>query len=488
MANGSFFALGDIVKTMRLDEEGHRFLQLHLQNQEVVITNLSEKRKLCHCIYFVCNRMLTLVQSPDDVADPTILGDTASLLTFLLAEYPSCLPEEYRDEAAQLLEVMLGKCVRRIAEAAQLQITDFSVAINQLVEFIGSLQLGNARILLVELPIGNSIAVKLIVHSLGKLGISFEVVRSSLSRNDAAKHGMTRERLLLDTLTEFGLQDNDIILYIDEWLTGSNFYRICRILKRVIRNNPNIFLLPVGLLSEAAPLNEKFESQHRPSHDSICQRFGIDGGRLRYIIRPVPTRFPREGYFFWSEHDRTSGYRKMQFLGSFFSSLDATVQKLRDSTDELLRAKMLLVTELAKQLENDIEKTKMLGEVARANGPFEEIFDESYADYEQSRQKLSELQHESNLGTASNPEDALDEVSRLIYDQIKDGKAKFCVELALLHMHESPDLNPHDRYYFKSHAPVIYELEGEYKRLHELWMSILLQKLESGEITDETRD
>jgi len=104
-------------------------------------------------------------------------------------------------------------------------------------EFFRTLALGRSRILLVDLPVGNSLAVKLLKNLLASK-YSVEVIRISLSRNDASTKGITRRDLLERRLREARISNNDIVVYLDEWNTGVNFNKVAGMLRKLVPEGP----------------------------------------------------------------------------------------------------------------------------------------------------------------------------------------------------------------------------------------------------------
>src|SRR5262249_45064542 len=147
------------------------------------------------------------------------------------------------------------------------------------------------------------------------------------------------------------------------------------------------------------------------SHDDLLKKVGRTGEEFRRVFPPLPSRFPRgEGmYFFWSEHDRTAGYRKMQVLGSLLSSIDAAVTRVADDQEAFKQAWVVTLEQFADKLagakERGISETTMRRlDVAR------EMFDKSREAYAECYPELEAVDHPSNRGEVSDPERALAEV------------------------------------------------------------------------------
>ena len=103
-----------------------------------------------------------------------------------------------------------------------------------------------------ECPVGNTLASKLLLALLTDYGYSVQLVRVTPSRNDRRTLGLTRAELLSRRLDQFGLRSHDLVVYVDEWNTGTNFNRIAGYISQYVGRMPGVFLLPVALLSPNA--------------------------------------------------------------------------------------------------------------------------------------------------------------------------------------------------------------------------------------------
>ena len=189
--------------------------------------------------------------------------------------------------------------------------------------FLGGLAMGEGRIVLIEMPSGNSVPVKMLASLFGKES-RVQIVRAALSRKHPTAAGITRRQLLEEQLQQARLRPSDVLVYFDEWETGSNFNTICEFLRKIVPKGT--FVFPAAFQTDAAARHERYNS-FCVGHDKLMKAWGVPGDRFRRFIPPLPSTLAG-GYFFWSEHDRTAGYRKMQIHGSVFSSIDETVELL----------------------------------------------------------------------------------------------------------------------------------------------------------------
>jgi len=135
--------------------------------------------------------------------------------------------------------------------------------------FLGTLTLGTARLFLIDLPVGNSLPMELLRTALAQTR-PVTVLRSALSRNDSKRAGITRRELLTELISAENLRPNDVVVFLDEWNTGSNFHNLSSLLQRTIPAGS--FFLPAAMLSgkacTKAPLEPRYATFCK-SHDSM---------------------------------------------------------------------------------------------------------------------------------------------------------------------------------------------------------------------------
>jgi hypothetical protein len=164
----------------------------------------------------------------------------------------------------------------------------------KLIGFFQRLNLGNARVFIVDIPIGNSLMARLLDHLLSATR-NVQILRASLSRNDRRGQGITRAELLSEQIQILGVSANDVILYVDEWNTGANFKNICKILKRLVPEKS--FLFPAATLSLGARDDSRFDS-FCLRHDELLKPWGVNGSDFRAVLEPLKSPCQTEGYFF----------------------------------------------------------------------------------------------------------------------------------------------------------------------------------------------
>ena len=348
LADATYKALGDLLTTSKNVLPADTLLQMHLDNKAGLLELFRHASGLCGVIRFVHFRWMSMISGRDDMKDSTLLSDQANLFSSLLNEYPGAFPEDQREAVRQELRKLVHEAVKACVAAVGPQAEKLKEVVRGIVDYLQLLHLGDARIVLIELPVGNSIPVKLSASRIrAQLGKEPIVIRASFPRNDKPKAGVTRKELLVKKLTEFEFRPNDLVVFIDEWVTGSNFHAILEVIDKTLSKMKGIYLLPVGLMTNTSTDHPRYGSGFSGLHDMVLGKLGLPNGSFRHVFPPIQSRFPKTDYFFWGEHDRTAGYRKMQIYGSIFSTLDKAIESLRTDEDALFLAKFYHLQGLA---------------------------------------------------------------------------------------------------------------------------------------------
>lgn len=321
----------------------------------------------------------------------------------------------------------------------------------------------DSRIVLLELPIGNSLLVQVLESLLTPLAPVVHVC-AVLNRADDPKAGITREELLASSLAPIGLKTNDIVLLVDEWKSGSNFRNICKHLDAVIPEG--VLFFPVALRTDEAPQGAQQEAVFAgfcKRHDAYLKPLGLEGADFR---RPLPRIVAGEEftqYFFWAENDRMAGYRKMQIHGSFFSSVDGAVQRIASDPG--------LCAELRRAKWSEFMPGKPFDE-AEAVAAFKQVL----ADYADIRDTLEHCADAMNKG-GEIPPDEVEEYGRKVFERIwtvvRDRPAKMAVNLANTLLEKTVGLDPANRFHFKGHAPIAGILEGRADLWHQATLEVV---------------
>jgi hypothetical protein len=408
----------------------------------------------------------------DLLNDPTALLDFSTLINFLSDEISGVLPAPANQEAKQALDELQPRLATELINATLAQVLKLKEAILGVVGAIESCRQEGGRVVLLEFPIGNSLPTKLLDRVLRRRGITPNLVRVALSRNDSKPNGITRKELLESKLEELNLGGGDLVVLIDEWLSGSNFRALNDILKKLPSVRAAAFL-PVALLTKESSDKSRFAS-HTEEHDKILSKLGQTGSSLRFVFPPLISQYAREGYFFWSEHDRLSGYRKFQTLGAYLSSIDEMIEGLKSNQELRRQAKARVIAEMMATIDVEDQASFDVRSGVADGGYLDQLFDEGYEDYQLCKPILQSIKLASAQGENFEITAEIKEMTEKIHDIVDPRPAKVCVMTALFlmeseHLFDSP--NP---YYLDGHAPAVVELGGSFARLNKC----LLQQLE----------
>lgn len=401
-------------------------------------------------------------------SSPTLLLNIASMLNLLQYELPNMIVDTGLKEL--ILQAIKVLAVRWV-DASSNQVEELFCLFNEILEIIRTFSLGSARIILINCPVGNSIPLMLLRALLEKDNLAIHELQVSLSRNDSKKRGITREELLAERMDEFGVRPNDLFIYIDEWLTGSNFNNLIKKLEKLALER-NACLLAAGILGVSSTKEPRFIS-FQAEHDRICGRLGIKGSKLR-ITLPLLNENCRTGQiFFWSEFDRLAGYRKMQFYGSVFSSIVGIVEEIHEN--EVLRSAVRV-----RLMESDEGMSSSSEEVFAAalidGVTFTKFFESGYKDFVAWKEEAATIELISNMGDVTDPEAAFEEIATVVTNSLKGREADKCVKLAVL-WGQVAEIDARDPYYFKGHVPVITTLEDDLRVLHCSFLEVLMDRL-----------
>lgn len=447
-------------------EEGAPTLAILRENPELHIALLSKHPLMCNTIMDLSHLAITVIEQNIPVTDFVVAHDIAALVQVLTLSYESHGASE---ETLEMMDAAYPPLFRRFLDGASSQVTTLCTYMLSIRDFLSKLALAQSRVVLVELPIGNSLPVSILNNLLSPVRPP-ELVRVSLSRNDKARVGVTRRELLEERLQTIGLTAKDIVLYLDEWNSGVNFNILCELQAKILGGS-GAFLLPCAMLSYRAssePRYAKFCSQH----DDHLRAWGRRGEEFRQEFPQLVSALPFEGEFFWSEKDRVAGWRKLQLHGAMFSSIDATIDLLTKNAEQLDAALQLVIVEIA--------STKELpSSPAQSLKTMREMFFESCEAYSQRRDELIRCADELAAGGMVDDFDSALHDLHDIYEKagIEKGKEKMATCVALMFMKRMGSFDPADRYYFKTHAPIVVPLRGRMSRTNQLAIDYIEERL-----------
>jgi hypothetical protein len=465
----AFEALSAVFRLLRKLERSQRLVEMNGTAEEAV-------RNLLRQQHWLCPLILNFVEPPphvvehlraDDVLDPMVQSNLCVLLSHLVDEYPKCF-----DGVEQLL---VGHWLRR---AMSLSLDSFlkgvanqaerlANATSEMVGMISGIRPPGSGVVLLELPIGNSVPVRLLEHRLGNAGYDSQTIRVSLSRNDSAGQGITRSSLLLEAFAEFRFLEGDVVLYCDEWYSGANFKNLCKLVAKTAKRAPcRVVFLPVAFVSANAHKDRRFADFLR-KHEGFVRQAGLAGEDSFFIFPPIESRFLGDGRLFWAERDRLAGYRKMQYQGTMFAGLDTTIEYLMQDPEALKTAQRLFC-------EHGAGGHEVTDDLVNDADVFRRAFAASYRDYLKCRESLKAVEHPTNSGEGSDPAQDFKELDREYKRILGNRPAWLCAHVAAIWNWENRRCDSESQYPFSGQVPVVRKLVGGYALLHEMLIHKLL--------------
>lgn len=255
-------------------------------------------------------------QLSDRFSQPSPLFQLYNLTSslYLYFEEPGRLQSALRDAMDSL--------VKKLVQASSHQLKALFQALQKAILIINTKRPAASPIFILELPLGNSVPCRLLAHLLEQKNIPYEIVKISLNRNDTKKAGITRTQLLQEKLSG---HNEAFLVYIDEWISGSNFDTITGILAKI----KGITTVPIALLEYEAATRSNF-NKYCQHHEERCKVAGEDSHSLRFIVPKLNENINSEQAFIWVEHDRITGYRKLDFAGNFIYTMKQLIGSIID--------------------------------------------------------------------------------------------------------------------------------------------------------------
>ena len=339
----AFEGLVAVFRLLRRLGRSQRLVELNETRKDAVRNLLREQNWLCPLVldFVEPPPHVAAHLKPSDTSDPMVQSNLCVLLSQLVDEYPKCFEGVDQCKVDHFLRRAMSQSIDSWLEGVAGQAERLASATSEMVVMINRICQPDSRVVLLELPIGNSIPVRMLERKLDAAGHKPLTICVSLSRNDSVGEGPTRSSFLSQAFTEFGFLDGDVVLYCDEWCTGANFKNLCNIAAKFARKSPcRVNFLPVALVSASAHKDHRFPHFLRKHEVFVRQaRLGITDGI--FIFPPIESRFMGDGRLFWAERDRMAGYRKMQYHGTMFATLDAAIEELMGDPEALKVAQRL---------------------------------------------------------------------------------------------------------------------------------------------------
>lgn len=407
------------------------------------------------------------VMPPEIFEDPVACANLTVLFNALYGDYDLASVDPLLIEAMSGL--VAAACAALEASAAG-QFAGVASLAMKIVETIERLGMKQRRVLLLELPVGNSLIVKLVGELLRARGLRVDLTRASIPRSDAARARVRLRTVLSDAVSRLPPEQDDLLVYVDEWETGSNFKKVAKLLDVIVqRRSPPGYLLAAALLSPHAKHAVMWKSVST-FHDRLAHRLGLRGEDLRFELPELRPGGHSEPPFFWSDRDRLCGYRKMQLWGAIFSTLDAMIEELANDPRLLDVARIAMLSNAAEQG----------GEIPVQFASDQRGFAAAYAgwqaDYQLVRPKLVALDHPTHTGAVGELEAAIRDLTAEQLAVVEGRPARLCIAAASAFIGATHQINPSDRYLFEDHAAALVPLEGPFARTHEHVMRALLRR------------
>ncbi|NBA78869.1 hypothetical protein GOQ04_25175 [Emticicia sp. ODNR4P] len=308
---------------------------------------------------------------------------------------------------------------------------------------------------ILELPVGNSIPSFLLKKILMSKSKDSDIISISINRNDSKSKGITRKQLLETKIESLDL-DSSLVIYLDEWITGSNFNNILTILSK----KKGLKILPGAFLTSESKNYNKY-IQYRSKFDEIAKRLGWNSQQLLVELPTLNNTIVSQQKFIWTEFDRIAGYRKLEFLGSIISTFLAVGEALSDNSkllDTTLKEAISEHTTLDPEVEIPQDfKVQILNSFQYFNSTFVSDLEDTISSVDIEINTNFDLEAETIKAISlfkstkgySNAQPAINIIGYYMKNKI---------------------ISPASRYFYKGHVPVCIPLVGEEKNLSDLFI------------------
>lgn len=470
------FAAFDQLLNLFPDGRADALILLHRESKDELLQLFERDRALSQHLQDFVFMYLNVVNDENDILEPSFLQGIGSVFGTVAREYVGGYVASKRDSVRKLMLDLIASIAKDYSERVESQTRAIWTLIERVICENGVVH-HKGRILLIEMPLGNSVPTKLLQYFMHKLGFRVETIRIALARNERASQGTTRKEILAKQLTD--ISKEDLLVYCDEWFSGANFKSLAEHINGITKR-AGATLLPIGILASGSDRYIADASAIR-MHDKIVQQNGFGSERsprFRIEFPSVRSKFEFPGYFFWGEHDRTSGYRKMQVLGSYLSSVKATLEMLASDQQLLKEASAFVLMDAA---EHHVE---IPGDILDHFDSFYMKFHAGLREFRQQEPELRAIEDTTNEGICD--EDFGVANTRVMgkFREVLGEEARFSVEIAILFNIRRGVTEPADRYYLQTHAPIIRDLEDDRRQFHDALMMQLVAKIENNSFSD----
>jgi len=404
------------------------------------------------------------------ITDVRVVINMLSFVNMLHVTIVPCFPQCDQIYIQGLIRSLLRNIISQFEILVDNQIESLVKMLFQVTETLCRFCITPASTIhILEFPIGNSIPCKLLDHVLRSKGFKSEIHLISLSRNDSKAVGVTRKDLLTRAFKT--IQTDDIVIYIDEWITGANFNNLSELVARACKEK-QVWLLPLAMLTSESSSHHRFDS-FKQKHDRICNRSGLSGSEFRVFCPQLQSILEGNNYFFWSELDRLAGYRKIQYWGSLLSSIEESIELLKTNDPALKRAILLLARRASQEPGTKIPAT-LFSDFKYSR----QLLDNAISDFELIREQLFSMNTPSSDGIQEcSPSETFERIGATLEDLLAERPAKMAINFAMLLIRDRLHCDPADAYYLKSNVPSVVKLTDNTLDLHEMLMEALIKSV-----------
>lgn len=181
---------------------------------------------------------------------------------------------------------------------------------------------GYNNVAVLELPLGNIIPVAVLCKIFDLKNVKYKTISLSTPRNDKSKYGNTYKKVISKTITSLN-NKYDLILHIDEVITGSNFDNILK----EIRKAAKAIAKDVFSMAFVAPPHKPLTLHHLNIRKSLQKKL-LSGSTSRISknlswiqMEKLPWMDMDDGWpivyecpVIWGEEDFVCGVRKVNFI------------------------------------------------------------------------------------------------------------------------------------------------------------------------------
>lgn len=387
------------------------------------------------------------------IREPTVLLQITLLTNLIIVR----LNERELSQREIILKSALQDCLSRqldqVISASEHQLKKLCSFLNQIRSHI--LELNYSEVYILELPLGNSIPSIILKEMFEERGINVKILSSSVNRNDSKRKGITRTQIINQRLSEIK-SDNSILVYIDEWISGTNFHNILNILNE----HEKLKLVPCAFMLEESKSEKRFET-YKTFHDDICRKINLTFDDLTCVVPELNSLISSHQKFIWAESDRLAGYRKMEYWGSIVSSFISAGELLYNEPETLNETLKKYISEYT-DLDNGNQIPKDIRE--DINNAFK-VFNDRFSDSLKREFESQEVNNFAEFDIVSETHKA----NSLIKSIEGYKESELAINIIGYYLKKNT-ISPTSRYFYKGQVPLCTPLDEENNLLHRVFV------------------